>query len=108
MPVLEIGPGMGVLTRFLLEAGHDLTVVELDGESVDFLRRHFPELEGRILAEDFLRLDLGRIFPGIGRKIIDRSSANHRDHGIFLLFQILLLKAALPLLLCRMNYLLNK
>ena len=64
MPVLEIGPGMGVLTRFLLEAGHDLTVVELDGESVDFLRRHFPELEGRILAEDFLRLDLGRIFPG--------------------------------------------
>ena len=64
LPVLEIGPGMGVLTRFLLEAGHDLTVVELDGESVDFLRRHFPELEGRILAEDFLRLDLGRIFPG--------------------------------------------
>ena len=64
MPVLEIGPGMGVLTRFLLEAGHDLTVVELDGESVDFLRRHFPELEGRILAEDFLRLDLDRIFPG--------------------------------------------
>ena len=64
LPVLEIGPGMGVVTRFLLEAGHDLTVVELDGESVDFLRRHFPELEGRILAEDFLRLDLGRIFPG--------------------------------------------
>lgn len=64
LPVLEIGPGMGVLTRFLLEAWHDLTVVELDGESVDFLRRHFPELEGRILAEDFLRLDLGRIFPG--------------------------------------------
>ena len=64
LPVLEIGPGMGVLTRFLLEAGHDLTVVELDGESVDFLRRHFPELEGRILAEDFLRLDLDRIFPG--------------------------------------------
>lgn len=64
LPVLEIGPGMGVLTRFLLEAGHDLTVVELDGESVDFLRRHFPELEGRILAEDFLRLDLSRIFPG--------------------------------------------
>ena len=45
LPVLEIGPGMGVLTRFLLEAGHDLTVVELDGESVDFLRRHFPELD---------------------------------------------------------------
>lgn len=63
-PVLEIGPGMGVLTRFLLEAGHDLTVVELDTESVDYLGRHFPELEGRILAEDFLKLDLARLFPG--------------------------------------------
>ena len=63
-PVLEVGPGMGVLTRFLLEAGHDLTVVELDTESVDYLGRAFPELEGRILGEDFLKLDLGRLFPG--------------------------------------------
>lgn len=63
-PVLEIGPGMGVLTRFLLEAGHDLTVVELDTESVDYLGRHFPELEGRIVAEDFLKLDLAQLFPG--------------------------------------------
>lgn len=63
-PVLEIGPGMGVLTRFLLEAGHDLTVVELDAESVEYLSRHFPELEGRIIAEDFLKLDLARLFPG--------------------------------------------
>lgn len=61
-PVLEIGPGMGVLTNFLLEAGHDLTVVELDTESVDYLGRNFPALEGRILAEDFLKLDLGRLF----------------------------------------------
>ena len=63
-PVLEIGPGMGVLTRFLLDAGHDLYVVELDNESVDYLRRYFPELEGRILAEDFLKMDLGRLFSG--------------------------------------------
>lgn len=61
-PVLEIGPGTGVLTRFLLEAGHDLTVVELDTESVDYLKRNFPELEGRILAEDFLKLDLAALF----------------------------------------------
>lgn len=64
LPVLEIGPGMGVLTQFLLEEGHDLTVVELDMESVDYLEQHFPALEGRILAEDFLRLDLGKLFAG--------------------------------------------
>ncbi len=64
MPVLEVGPGMGVLTRYLLDVGHDLTVVELDGESVDYLKRHFPELEGRILACDFLRLDLTELFHG--------------------------------------------
>ena len=42
LPVLEIGPGMGVLTQFLLEAGHDLTVVELDMESVDYLIGNYP------------------------------------------------------------------
>lgn len=63
LPVLEIGPGMGVLTQFLLEKGHDLTVVELDMESVDYLEQNFPTLEGKILAEDFLRLDLGKLFP---------------------------------------------
>lgn len=64
LPVLEIGPGMGVLTQFLLEAKHDLTVVELDMESVDYLEQNFPELEGRILAEDFLKLDLSKQFAG--------------------------------------------
>lgn len=64
LPVLEIGPGMGVLTQYLLEEGHDLTVVELDLESVDYLEQHFPALNGRILAEDFLRLDLSKLFPG--------------------------------------------
>ena len=64
LPVLEIGPGMGVLTQFLLEAGHDLTVVELDMESVDYLNQNFPDLKGRIIAEDFLKLDLSKIFPG--------------------------------------------
>jgi 16S rRNA (adenine1518-N6/adenine1519-N6)-dimethyltransferase len=63
LPVLEIGPGTGVLTRFLLEAGHDLTVVELDGESVAYLKKNFPALEGRIITGDFLQLDLLKLFP---------------------------------------------
>ena len=60
--VLEIGPGMGVLTEFLLEKGHDLTVVELDQESVRYLELNFPQLAGRIVAEDFLELDLHEVY----------------------------------------------
>ena len=63
-PVLEIGPGMGVLTQYLLEAEHDLKVVELDRESVAFLEQNFPDLKGRIIAQDFLKLDLSQLYKG--------------------------------------------
>lgn len=58
LPMLEVGPGMGVLTQFLLQNGHDLKVVELDGESVEYLNANFPALAGRIIEQDFLKLDL--------------------------------------------------
>lgn len=58
LPVLEVGPGMGVLTQFLLNRGHDLRVVELDPECVNYLNVNFPQLHGRIIAQDFLRMDL--------------------------------------------------
>lgn len=63
-PVLEIGPGMGVLTRFLLEEGHDVKVVEIDSESVDYLRDNFPDLKGRIIEGDFLKMDLAELMGG--------------------------------------------
>lgn len=65
LPVIEVGPGTGVLTRFLLEAGRDLTVVELDSESVEYLRAGgVAGLDGeRIVEGDFLRLDLREIVP---------------------------------------------
>lgn len=63
-PVVEVGPGMGALTRWLIEAGHDVTVVEIDDESVDYLRREMPALDGRIVEKDFLTLDLAALFPG--------------------------------------------
>ena len=63
LPVMEVGAGMGVLTRFLLDDGHDLTVTEVDREAVSYLHNHFPQLAGRILAEDFLRLDLSDVYP---------------------------------------------
>ena len=62
IPVLEVGPGMGVLTQFLLEMGLDLTVVELDSESVDYLNVAYPQLHGRIIGEDFLKMDLHRLY----------------------------------------------
>ncbi len=61
-PVLEIGPGMGVLTQFLMQSQHNLKVVELDGESVEYLKVTYPELQENIIAEDFLKLDLKNIY----------------------------------------------
>lgn len=63
LPVVEVGPGMGVLTQFLFPKHPELTVVELDGESVEYLRRNMPELRERIREADFLKLDLGEMFP---------------------------------------------
>ncbi len=53
-PVIEVGPGMGVLTRFLLEEGHNLKVAEIDGESIEYLNNEFPELaeDSRIIEGD--------------------------------------------------------
>ena len=64
LPVLEVGPGTGVLTQFLLKNKSDLTVVELDKESVVYLNDHYPELKGRIIEADFLKLNLNTLFPG--------------------------------------------
>lgn len=61
MPVLEVGPGMGVLTKYLLDYGHDVTVVEIDEESVDYLNQNFPSLHGRILGDNFLKMDLAKV-----------------------------------------------
>lgn len=62
--IVEVGPGMGVLTQFLVEKGCDLTVVEIDTESVAWLKANMPALDGHILEADFLRLDLGEQFNG--------------------------------------------
>lgn len=63
-PLLEVGPGMGVLSQFLLDAGHDLTVVELDSESVTYLNDKFPQLRERIIEHDFLKLNLQKLYGG--------------------------------------------
>lgn len=67
LPVVEVGPGMGVLTQFLIQKGYNLKVVELDGESVSYLRLHYPSsLDKRIIEADFLKLPLDgpEVFDG--------------------------------------------
>lgn len=65
LPIVEVGPGMGVLTQFLLEKTDALTVVEIDRESVPYLYKHFPKLsegKNKIVEGDFLELDLTQLF----------------------------------------------
>lgn len=62
LPVLEVGPGTGVLTEFLLENRRELTVIEIDRESVAYLKEHYPTLNGKILEQDFLRMDFANHF----------------------------------------------
>ena len=64
IPVLEVGPGMGVLTQYLITKPRDLRVVEIDTESVAYLNEHFPQLRDQIVSGDFLRMDLRQLFDG--------------------------------------------
>jgi 16S rRNA (adenine1518-N6/adenine1519-N6)-dimethyltransferase len=62
--VLEIGPGTGVLTQFLLKDRFETSVVEIDRESVAYLHKHFKSLSGRIIEGDFLKMDIQKHFEG--------------------------------------------
>lgn len=60
--VLEIGPGMGAITEYLLEKDLDLYVMEIDRDSIAYLKTHFPKLQGKIIEADFLRLNFEQQF----------------------------------------------
>ncbi len=60
--VLEIGPGMGVLTKYLLKKDITTSVIEIDEESVEFLKVHFLNLSNRIITGNFLKIDITQIF----------------------------------------------
>ena len=62
LPILEVGPGMGVMTQYLMTKGRPLKVVELDFESVAYLRKTFPALEDDIIEDDFLKMHLDHTF----------------------------------------------
>ena len=60
--VLEIGPGMGALTEYLLSNELDVWVMEIDTDSIEYLGNHFPSLTGKIIEADFLKADLTQVF----------------------------------------------
>lgn len=64
IPILEVGPGMGVLTQYLTQKKRAVKVVEIDKESVAYLNEAYPSLRDNILGEDFLRMDLYKVFEG--------------------------------------------
>jgi len=95
--VLEVGPGMGVLTRYLLERKDlNLKLVEIDGESVDYLLSHFPDMQGRLLQADFLKLHLEKFFPGPFR-IIGNFPYNISSQ---IFFKVLDYKDSVPEVVC--------
>ncbi len=92
--VLEVGPGMGVLTRFLLQKTTlETTVVEIDRDSVSYLKIHLPELEGRIIEGDFLQMDLKKLYSETPFSLIGNFPYNISSQ---ILFKILDYRDVIP------------
>ncbi|MFT3794718.1 16S rRNA (adenine(1518)-N(6)/adenine(1519)-N(6))-dimethyltransferase RsmA [Flavobacterium sp.] len=91
--VLEIGPGMGVLTKYLLDKPVNVYVIEIDTESVDYLNGHYPKLHGHILSKDFLRYDINEVFKGEPLAIIGNFPYNISSQ---IVFRMLDMRAQIP------------
>lgn len=81
--VLEIGPGMGVLTKYLLKKDITTWVVEIDNESIDYLKTHYLHLSDRIINTDFLKMDLSTFFKGEPLAIIGNFPYNISSQIVF-------------------------
>ncbi|WP_333878363.1 16S rRNA (adenine(1518)-N(6)/adenine(1519)-N(6))-dimethyltransferase RsmA [Flavobacterium sp.] len=81
--VLEIGPGMGVLTKYLLEKPITTYVIEIDTESVDYLNAHYPKLHGKIISKDFLKYNINEVFEGQPFAIIGNFPYNISSQIVF-------------------------
>ncbi len=81
--VLEIGPGMGVLTKYLLDKPTTTYVIEIDTESVTYLDANYPKLKDKIISKDFLRYDIKEIFEGKQFAIIGNFPYNISTQIVF-------------------------
>lgn len=81
--VLEIGPGMGVLTKYLLQKPYETYVIEIDTESVEYLNNHYPKLHGKIISQDFLKYNINEVFNGEPFAIIGNFPYNISSQIVF-------------------------
>ncbi len=81
--VLEIGPGMGVLTKYLLKKATTTYVIEIDTESVEYLQANYLNLAQRIIEKDFLKYDLNEVFKGEPLAIIGNFPYNISTQIVF-------------------------
>ena len=81
--VLEIGPGMGVLTKYLLKKDSITHVIEIDTESVDYLKNNYLHLADRIIEKDFLKYDLKEVFGEFPFAIIGNFPYNISSQILF-------------------------
>ena len=81
--ILEIGPGMGVLTKYLLDKPTETFVIEIDKESVEYLGVHYPKLENHIISKDFLKYNLNEVFNGEPFAIIGNFPYNISTQIVF-------------------------
>ena len=81
--VLEIGPGIGVLTKYLLDKSVDTYVIEIDTESVTYLDENYPKLKDRIISKDFLKYNINDIFEGRQFAIIGNFPYNISTQIVF-------------------------
>ncbi len=81
--VLEIGPGMGVLTKYLLDKSTNTYVIEIDTESVVYLDANYPKLKDKIISKDFLKYNINEIFEGKQFAIIGNFPYNISTQIVF-------------------------
>lgn len=81
--VLEIGPGMGVLTKYLLEKDTITHVIEIDTESVEYLKNNYLNLANRVIEQDFLKYDLNQVFKNESFAIIGNFPYNISTQIVF-------------------------
>lgn len=81
--LLEIGPGMGVLTKYLLEKPITTYVIEIDTESVTYLDANYPKLKDKIISKDFLKYNINEVFDGKQFAIIGNFPYNISTQIVF-------------------------
>ncbi len=81
--ILEIGPGTGVLTQFLIPYSQNLKLVEIDTESVAYLNQRYPKFQKNILSEDFLKMDLSKVYENQNFSIIGNFPYNISSQIVF-------------------------